>query len=656
MMRIEPFQAEDGQFPVEQIEPAEINAVARASSRGAGRKVTEALLAVALEQSGAQGGLLLALRGDQLRVDAEVRAFGTAAEVLTGARPLEEPESILRHAIRTAGEVLEAACLEPNPYDGDDYIRRNGCRAVACLPLISQAALVGLLYLENQLVPRRFGAAQLALLRLLAAQLAIVLDNAQPRAELRDVRANLVESQELTHAGHYACNVDTGQILSISDEVYRIFDLDPAVWPSLKDILQRVHPDDLPIIAQHTERASRNGGLADFEQRLRFADGAIKTVHVVRRAVPGRAGEVIFRGTVRDVSAFKRTQEKLHAASIEMQKLVSLIENSTDCIGYARSTEHVDYVNAAWRRMVGLEPGEDLSQYRMSDFLAEEGYRYFLEEMMSVLARDGHWAGERALRHVNNHQVIPVHQTIFFITEPGTSRRGEIATICRDITERKRMDEKLRASLTEKEALFTEGHHRVKNNLQLMSSLLSLEEARSTSADIAERFAESRNRLRAMALVHENLYHARNSSRIAMAEHIEPLCAHLLRAYRGQVQQVELSSAVANVELDLDVAVSVGLIVNELVSNALKHAFPDGRRGSIHVQLRSLAGTLHELTVRDDGIGLGPTAIGDDSESLGLQLVHDLTRQLGGEVQMDRRHGTSFSIAFDAEQRAGSAR
>jgi len=666
MTRIPASQAEGDPLPVLHLEAAAIQAIARASSGVAGSKATQSLLAVALEQSGAQRGLLLFLRGDQLRVEAEARALGQTVEVLAsvGARgtlegfeALEAPHSILREVARTAAEVLLGdACLEPNPYAGDDYIRRTGCRAVACLPLISQAGLIGLLYLESKLVPRLFGAAQCALLHVLASQLALVLDNERLRAELTEVRANLAESQELTHAGHYACNVETGQILTISDEVYRIFELDPALWPSLKDIFQRVHPEDLPIIARHTDQAARDGKIADFEHRLLFPDGSIKQVHVIRRAAPGPGGEVIFRGTVMDVSAFKRTRDELQATSLEMRKLVSLIENSTDCIGYARSTEHVDYVNAAWRRMVGLEPDEDLTQYQMSDFLAEDDYRYFLEEIMPVLARDGQWAGERALRHVKNHQVIPVHQTIFFITEPGTSRRSEIATICRDITERKRMDEKLRASLKEKEALLTEVHHRVKNNLQLISSLLSLEEARSASAAIAERFAESRNRLRAMALVHENLYRAGNFSRIAMAEHIETLCAHLLRAYRGQGQQVELSSAVANVELDLDVAVSVGLIVNELVSNALKHAFPDGRRGTIHVELTCFSGALHELTVQDDGIGLGSTAIGEGSETLGLQLVHDLTRQLCGALRTDRRRGTSFSIAFDADQRAGRAR
>jgi len=223
------------------------------------------------------------------------------------------------------------------------------------------------------------------------------------------------------------------------------------------------------------------------------------------------------------------------------------------------------------------------------------------------------------------------------------------AALQASLEDSRRMDERLRASLREKEALLKEVHHRVKNNLQLISSLLSLQAAQTTNADVAELFLESRNRVRSMALVHENLYRAGDFSKIAMSEHIETLCAHLVRAYGMRSQRVDLVTAVDNVELELEVAMSVGLIVNELVSNALKHAFPDGRSGRVTVELKGLTGTRHELMVRDDGIGLDPALVSAEGDTLGLQLVYDLAKKLDGAVRIDREGGTRFSVTFEAD-------
>lgn len=213
--------------------------------------------------------------------------------------------------------------------------------------------------------------------------------------------------------------------------------------------------------------------------------------------------------------------------------------------------------------------------------------------------------------------------------------------------ENARMYSEMQRSVDDREALLREVHHRVKNNLQLVSSLLNLQGSRVADREVAELFADSRNRVRSMALVHENLYRAGNFSGIAMAAHIQRLCAHLNAAYSMQSSRVELAVRVSDLHLDMDRAISCGLIVNELVSNALKHAFPGGRAGRVSVELQPLGQNRHALTVADDGVGLAADLDLDKADSLGIQLVHDFTSQLHGTLTLSRVGGTTFSIVFD---------
>jgi predicted ATPase/two-component sensor histidine kinase len=206
--------------------------------------------------------------------------------------------------------------------------------------------------------------------------------------------------------------------------------------------------------------------------------------------------------------------------------------------------------------------------------------------------------------------------------------------------------EEVEALLEEKDALLHEVHHRVKNNLQLISSLLSLQAARVADRSTAELFADSRNRVRSMAMVHENLYRAGNFARIDMAGHVRNLCGHLARVYELSKLNITLDVVVDDVQLDMNRAVSCGLIINELVSNALKHAFPDGRSGRLRVELVLGDDRECRLGVFDDGVGLSTDFSFERADSLGLQLVSDLARQLHASIQLDRNAGTNFNIHF----------
>jgi PAS domain S-box-containing protein len=178
-----------------------------------------------------------------------------------------------------------------------------------------------------------------------------------------------------------------------------------------------------------------------------------------------------------------------------------------------------------------------------------------------------------------------------------------------DITDQKRVETQLIDSLKEKDILLKETHHRVKNNLQVISSLLALQSHYSAEVYTREMMQESQNRVRSMALVHEQLYQDQDLTNIDCARYLRTLIEHLERAYQPQAGTVNLNIEVAEVLLNIDQAIPCGLIVNELVSNALKHAFPGGQDGQIHVQLRTNeAKTIARLTVADTGVGL-PLAI-----------------------------------------------
>lgn len=227
----------------------------------------------------------------------------------------------------------------------------------------------------------------------------------------------------------------------------------------------------------------------------------------------------------------------------------------------------------------------------------------------------------------------------------------ELRRATRDIRDGNAARDRLQASLNEKDALLKEVHHRVKNNLQLISSLLNLQASRSADPVTASLFADSRNRVRSMALVHENLYRAGSFEGIAIKAHILSLCSHLRRAYGAS--GIEMVADSDDITLDLDRAISCGLIINELVSNAFKHAFVGTTSGLIRVSFRRQSDGLCELTVADNGAGMAGRADIVDAMSLGLQLVRDLVEQLGGRIAIERDHGTSCVVSFDDAGRAG---
>jgi PAS domain S-box-containing protein len=216
-----------------------------------------------------------------------------------------------------------------------------------------------------------------------------------------------------------------------------------------------------------------------------------------------------------------------------------------------------------------------------------------------------------------------------------------------DISDRKQIEEQLRASLHDREILLKEIHHRVKNNLQMVSSLLRLQANSIQDPSILPFFKDSQNRVKAMALIHERLYQSNNLARIHFPEYVRKLVCDVFRSYNPASSTIRLYFDIAEVELDVDTVIPCGLIVNELVSNALKYAFPNQMDGEITISFLVLASTQYQLAVRDNGIGLPEEFDFRNTTSLGLQLVCALTQQLQGTIEVDTHQGTAFYVTFN---------
>lgn len=215
--------------------------------------------------------------------------------------------------------------------------------------------------------------------------------------------------------------------------------------------------------------------------------------------------------------------------------------------------------------------------------------------------------------------------------------------VCEDITERKKSEEEIKTSLREKEILLREIHHRVKNNLQIISSLLNLQSKYIPGKEAREKFRESQNRVRSMALIHEKLYGSDNLTGINFSDYIKTLSKHLIHFYGSDM--VVLNTEINDIVINLDKAIPCGLIVNEIVSNSLKHAFPTRKEGEIYIKLSSDDG-INTLIIGNNGVEFPQNLNFQNTDSLGLQLVCALVDQLKGTIELDRSGGTEFKIRF----------
>jgi len=247
-----------------------------------------------------------------------------------------------------------------------------------------------------------------------------------------------------------------------------------------------------------------------------------------------------------------------------------------------------------------------------------------------------------------------------YITLDGTVKDVEISAIpiifknekavlvvFRDITDRKKSEERIKNSLKEKEVLLQEIHHRVKNNMQVISSMLNLQAGYIKNKKDLELFKDSINRVKSMALIHEKLYRSEDLARINFGDYIQKLTRNLFTFFKVDVNRVKYRVELKEILLDINKAIPCGLIINELLSNSLKYAFPDDNKGLIQIKIDFIEKeNRYKVVFEDDGIGLPDQLDFENTETLGLQLVITLVKQLGGNIELDKKSGTKYTIVF----------
>ena len=215
-----------------------------------------------------------------------------------------------------------------------------------------------------------------------------------------------------------------------------------------------------------------------------------------------------------------------------------------------------------------------------------------------------------------------------------------------EISERIKAEKKLKASLEEKEVLLEEINHRVKNNMQIISSMIRLQFRNQTNPDLEIHLNDIQQRIQTMSLVHEKLYQSKSLSKINLPEFIRDLSGELMASYGTNETQIQLELELENINLEMGLTIPCGLIINELITNAIKYAFPDHTKGTLKIALRHESTNRIRLTVEDDGPGLPEGVDWQHSKGIGLRLIHILSNQIQGDYQFQTLDGTSFSLIF----------
>jgi len=408
-------------------------------------------------------------------------------------------------------------------------------------------------------------------------------------------------------------------------------------------IINLVHPDDQDLVWGNFRKR-----MAGFElpPNYRFKgmtkDGKQKILELYASVID-YDGRPALQGLVLDITDRIKAEERLEHRT----RLIETIVNGLP-IGIAVNqidTGNNIFINNELRNILGLHEGEI---FNVEKILTKSirGKNHTTKEIIEK-TKDSTEVNSENLTW-DSIEIVPGSGDKKFITVkliPLNEQKMVIFTLL-DITDRLKTEKYLKNSLIEKETLLKEIHHRVKNNLQTVSSLLDLQAESITEPKSLEAFRSSQSRIKSMALIHERLYKSENLAKIKAYEYIKNLIEYLEGTYHSSSREIEITTELKDLYLNLDVAIPCGLIINELVTNSMKYAFPHNQKGNIKVSLLSDNEKNLILSIMDNGVGIPLNFKTLNPQSLGLELVKLMVKQLNGTMAIDGTAGTKISITF----------
>ncbi len=398
-----------------------------------------------------------------------------------------------------------------------------------------------------------------------------------------------------------------------------------------------IHPEDLDFVMEQARKkqAGEKDVVNNYQYRLINKAGETKWVDMYSKTIEygGHFADLV---TFIDITGRRWAEEALGTA---VRQWVSTFDSMGDAVSLLDEDGVIIQCNRATAKLIGKPFTEIIGSNCYELIGGPEGPESGcpMGDVLRSRAR-----ATKVIRYDDNWLEI----TIDPILDENGAITGAVHIIS-DVTERVEADERTKASLREKELMLKEIHHRVKNNLQVISSMLNLQGELGKDIPTEELYRDSQNRIKSMALVHEKLYRSEDLSRIELLDYIDTLISGLKRSYLHETGSVTIGMDVEDIHLGIDAAIPCGLMINELVSNSLKHGFPDGREGSITIGFhRSEEGGM-VLSVVDDGIGMPEGADPREMESMGMVLIRTLVEQLEGSIEILNGPGVGFRIEFE---------
>ncbi len=516
-----------------------------------------------------------------------------------------------------------------------------------------------------------------------------ITDRKIVEAELKKNQFLLSEAMDMAHMADWEFDVDTG-IFTFNDRFYELYATTAEreggyQMPAEVYMREFTHPDDIAIVADEIQKAFARpepGYFALREHRIIRRDGEIRYIIVRIRVTRNADGRTIgTHGANQDITERVVAEEALRESE---ERYRTLIEQLPDYIIVHREGILL-YVNPAGAAQLSYDAksligeslfskvapesheivrqavfrrmkGEEVQPYEI-EIIAKNGTLRTVLVHGALITYDGVPASINVLTDITplKQAQDAIHKANEDLERRVQKRTEDLrqanVQLTREITARAQAEQEISKSLEEKVLLLREIHHRVKNNLQIITSLLKLQSRFITDHGVQEAIKDTQSRVRAMSLVHERIYRSPEIAEINLKEYLLFLVRQVAQFYNVQPHQVAITVTMPPIMADIDMVTPLGLIMNELVSNSLKHAFPNGRLGSISITGEFIENDRLRFTYHDSGIGMPRDLDWQKSESLGLRLVNSLADQLDGTITLGEGEGTTFVI--DIRKRIG---